>query len=141
MKRTIIKDALAQADATGYGVVYPQIEKMVLDEPQMIRQGNVYGVRLTAKAPSYHIIKVDVSTDVSPMVGTEQQSKYLLDEYKQNPQAIWNLNMFGKTMSGIATEGLEGKCTAIPQEVKTKLNRTLSRIVNENRGGLICLLL
>lgn len=136
-----IKDALAQADATGYGIVYPQMEKMLLDEPQMIKQGNVYGVRLTAKAPSYHIIKVDVNTDVSPMVGTEQQSKYLLDEYKQNPQAIWNLNMFGKTMSGIATEGLEGKCSAIPQEVKTKLNRTLSKIVNENRGGLICLLL
>lgn len=137
----VLKDALAEADANGYGVVYPVMEQMTLDEPQMIKQGSIYGVQLTAKAPSYHIIKVDVSTDVSPMVGTEQQSQYLLDEYKTNPQKIWNTNMFGRTMSGIASDGLVGKCTMMPLEVKQKLTRTVNRIVNENKGGLICILL
>lgn len=136
-----IKDALEQADKLGYGIVYPDVDKMSLNEPEMVRQGSIYGVRLKATAPSYHIIRVDVATEVSPMVGTEQQSQYLLAEYKQNPQAIWNTNMFGKTMSGLAREGLEGKCSAMPNEIKKKLTRTIGKIVNENRGGLICLLL
>lgn len=136
-----MKDALEQADKVGYGIVYPDIDKMSLNEPEMVRQGSIYGVRLKATAPSYHIIRVDVATEVSPMVGTEQQSQYLLEEYKQNPQAIWNTNMFGKTMSGLAKEGLEGKCSSMPNEIKEKLTRTVSKIVNENRGGLICLLL
>lgn len=136
-----IRGALEEADANGYGVVYPQTSKMTLDEPQMIKQGSVYGVLLKAQAPSYHIIKVNVNAEVSPMVGTEQQSKYLLDEYKANPQAIWNANMFGRSMAGIAEEGLNGKCARMPVEVKQKLCKTVGRIVNENKGGLICLLL
>ena len=136
-----MKDALDEADANGYGIVYPQMDKMELNEPEMVKQGNIYGVRLKATSPSYHIVRVDVSTEVSPMVGTEQQSQYLLAEYKQNPQAIWNTNMFGKTMAGLAKEGLEGKCSAVPIEIKQKVARTLGKIVNENRGGLICLLL
>lgn len=136
-----IKDALDEADANGYGVVYPNAENMVLDEPQMIRQGNIYGVKLQATSPSYHIIKVNVATEVSPMVGTEEQSKYLIEQYKQNPEVIWNTNMFGKTMAGLARDGLEGKCYNMPIEIKQKLSRTLNKIVNENRGGLICLLL
>lgn len=136
-----IKDALDEADANGYGIVYPQVDKMSMNEPEMVKQGNLYGVRLKATSPSYHIIKVDVATEVSPMVGTEQQSQYLLSEYKQNPQAIWNTNMFGKTMAGLAKEGLEGKCSGVPIEVKQKLTRTLNKIVNENRGGLFCLIL
>ncbi len=136
-----MKDALDEADANGYGIVYPEVDKMTLDEPEMVKQGNLYGVRLKAKSPSYHIVKVDVATEVSPMVGTEQQSKYLLEEYKQNPGAIWHTNMFGKTMAGLAKEGLEGKCYAMPTEIKQKLSKTVNKIVNENRGGLICLLL
>lgn len=136
-----IKDALDEANANGYGVVYPKSDDMSLDEPQMIKQGNIYGVRLKATSPSYHIIKVDVSTEVSPMVGTEEQSKYLIEQYKQDPEAIWNTNMFGKTMAGLAKDGLEGKCYNMPIEIKQKLSRTLNKIVNENRGGLICLLL
>ena len=136
-----IKDALDEADANGYGIVYPLMDKMALNEPEMVKQGNIYGVRLKATSPSYHIIKVDVATEVSPMVGTEQQSQYLLEQYKQNPEAIWNTNMFGKTMAGLAKDGLEGKCTAMPIEIKQKLTKTLSKIVNENRGGLFCLLL
>ena len=136
-----MKDALDEADANGYGIVYPKMDKMELNEPEMVKQGNIYGVRLKATSPSYHIIRVDVATEVSPMVGTEQQSQYLLAEYKQNPQAIWNTNMFGKTMAGLAKEGLEGKCSSVPIEIKQKIARTLGKIVNENRGGLICLLL
>ena len=136
-----MKDALDEADANGYGIVYPQMDKMALNEPEMVKQGNIYGVRLKATSPSYHIIRVDVATEVSPMVGTEQQSQYLLEQYKQNPEAIWNTNMFGKTMAGLAKDGLEGKCTAMPIEIKQKLTKTLSKIVNENRGGLFCLLL
>lgn len=140
-KYEAMKDALDEADANGYGIVYPQVDKMSLKEPEMVKQGGVYGVRLNATSPSYHIIRVDVSADVSPMVGTEQQSQYLLAEYKQNPQAIWNTNMFGKTMAGLAKEGLEGKCSQVPVEIKQKIVKTIGRIVNENRGGLICLLL
>lgn len=136
-----MKDALDEADANGYGIVYPQMDKMSLNEPEMVKQGSIYGVRLKATSPSYHIVRVDVATEVSPMVGTEQQSQYLLAEYKQNPQAIWNTNMFGKTMAGLAKEGLEGKCSGVPIEIKQKLVKTIGRIVNENRGGLICLLL
>lgn len=140
-KYEAMKDALDEADANGYGIVYPQFDKMAMNEPEMVKQGGVYGVKLNATSPSYHIIRVDVSTEVSPMVGTEQQSQYLLSEYKQNPQAIWNTNMFGKTMAGLAKEGLEGKCSKVPVEIKQKLVKTIGRIVNENRGGLICLLL
>ena len=136
-----MKDALDEADANGYGIVYPQADKMTLNEPEMVKQGSIYGVRLKATSPSYHIIRVDVQTEVSPMVGTEQQSQYLLAEYKQNPDAIWNTNMFGKTMAGLAKEGLEGKCSAVPVEIKQKLTKTLGKIVNENRGGLFCLIL
>lgn len=136
-----IKDALDEADANGYGVVYPKASEMALDEPQMVKQGNIYGVRLKATSPSYHIIKVDVATEVSPMVGTEEQSKYLIEQYKQDPEVIWNTNMFGKTMAGLAKDGLESKCYNMPIEIKQKLSRTVNKIVNENRGGLICLLL
>lgn len=136
-----MKDALDEADANGYGIVYPKTDNMTLNEPEMVKQGNIYGVRLKATSPSYHIIRVDVATEVSPMVGTEQQSQYLLAEYKQNPDAIWNTNMFGKTMAGLAKEGLEGKCSAMPIEVKQKLTKTVGKIVNENRGGLFCLIL
>lgn len=136
-----MEDALDEADKTGYGIVGPQFDNLILDEPQMVKQGNVYGVRLIATAPSYHVVRVNVSTEVSPMVGSEQQSKYLLDEYKQNPEAIWNANMFGKTMSGLANDGLENKCTSMPVEIKQKLCKTINRIVNENKGGLLCFLL
>ena len=137
----IFKDAIAEADANGYGVVYPLMQQMTIDEPQMVKQASIYGVKLTAKAPSYHIIKVDVSADVSPLVGTEEQSQYLLEQYKSDPKKIWNTNMFGRSMSGIASDGMMAKCSTMPVEVKQKLTRTVNRIVNENKGGLICILL
>lgn len=136
-----LKDAINQADETGYGVVSPQIGKMTVDEPQLCKQAGVYSVKVHATAPSYHIIKVDVSTEIAPMVGTEQQGQYLLTEYRNNPQAIWNTNMFGKTMANLAQDGLLGKSSAVPNEIKVKLSKALDKIVNENKGGLFCLVL
>ncbi len=136
-----MKDAIIQADKTGYGIVSPQIDKMSVEEPELTKHSGVFAVKLRATAPSYHIIKVNVSTEVSPMVGTEQQGQYLLAEYLNDPQAIWNTNMFGKTMGSLAQEGLQGKSSAVPNEIKHKLCKTLDKIVNENRGGLLCLIL
>ena len=94
-----------------------------------------------ATAPSYHVIKVDVKADISPMIGTQQQSEYLLDQYKKDPKVIWNANMYGRSMAGATEESLMSKCSRMPTEIKQKLNKTVGRIVNENKGGTICVLL
>lgn len=136
-----LKNALDEADATGYGVVEPKISGVTLGEPEMIKQGNLYGVKIMATAPSYHIIKVDVNSQISPIVGSEEQSNYLLDGFKANPQNILQTNMFGKTISDIAEGDLNEKCGAMSPELREKLTKTVNRIVNENKGGLICFLL
>ena len=136
-----LKGAFDQADASGYGIVCPDKSSINMQNPEMLKQGNVYAIKMKANAPSYHVIKVDVETEVSPMVGTEQQGKYMLEQFKQNPEQIWHTNMFGKTMSGLASDSLQSKCSAMPNEIKVKLTRTVNKIVNENRGGLICFLL
>ena len=114
---------------------------MTVDEPSLIKQGNIYGVLMRATAPSYHIVRVDVKAEVSPMVGTEQQSNNLMERYKQNPQSIWNADMYGRSMASVTEESLMSKCTAMPAEIKQKLTKTIGKIVNENKGGLICFLL
>ena len=136
-----VKSALDQAQSTGYGVVCPDDDSIRLEEPEIVKQGSKFGVRLRATAPSLHIVKVDVSTEVSPIVGTEQQSRYLLSEFKQNPEQIWQTNMFGKPLSGLVRDGLTEKCVAMPVEMQEKLSKTVGRIVNEGKGGMICLLL
>lgn len=136
-----IKDALDSVTATGYGVVLPSADQMQLEDPEIVKAGNRYGVRLRASAPSLHIMQVDVSTEVSPMVGTEQQSQYLLSEFQSNPKGIWQTNMFGKSLSSLAQEGLSNKVHAIPTDAQDKMRRTLNRIVNEGRGSLVCILL
>ena len=133
--------ALTEADQSGYGVVNPTIDSMQMAAPEIVKQGSKYGVKLKASAPSWHIMKVDVTTEVNPMVGTEQQSQYLLSEFQNNPQGIWNTNMFGKSMSDLAKESLADKVTAMPTEARAKIRKTVGRIVNENKGGLICFLL
>lgn len=136
-----IQSALESAESTGYGVVCPQDSSMKLCPPEIVKQGSKYGVKLKASAPSLHIMRIDVATEVSPMVGTEQQSQYLLSEFNTNPDQIWQTNMFGKSLSSLVQEGLTEKCINMPQEIKDKLVKTTSRIVNESKGGLICLLL
>ncbi len=140
-----LSDALSQVAQTGYGIVSPRMDEMTLEEPEMVKQGSRYGVRLKASAPSFHIMKVDVETEISPIVGSEQQSeelvKYLLKEFENNPKSLWETNMFGKSMHSLVNEGLNKKIVQMPVEAQKKMRRTLSRIVNEGKGGIICILL
>ena len=140
-----ISTALDKVNETGYGIVIPTIDEMELKEPEIVRQGGKCGVKLRAQAPSLHIMKVDVETEVSPIMGGYEQSeelvKYLLQEFENNPQGIWQTNMFGKSLESLVNEGLNNKLTSMPVNLQNKLRRTLSRIVNEGKGGIICILL
>lgn len=137
----VMKNALDDAQAAGYGVVTPTFEEMTLLEPEIVKSGSRYGVRLKATAPSLHIMRVDVTTEVNPMVGTEQQSQYLLSEFQNNPKGIWQTDIFGKSIASLAKEGLASKLTSMPPDAQEKLRKTVGRIVNEGRGSLICILL
>ena len=140
-----IKDALKQAYEGGYGIVSPSLEEMNLEEPILVKQGGRYGVKLKASAPSLHIMKVDVSTEVSPIVGTEKQGEdlinYLMGQFEDDPAKIWQTNMFGKSLHDLVKEGLQSKIDTMPKEAQGKIRKTLGRIVNENKGGIICILL
>jgi len=140
-----IKIALQDVKEKGYGVVTPALEEMTLEEPQIVRQGSRYGVKLKASAPSLHIMQVDIATEVSPVLGTELQSEelvgYLLSEFEHNPKSIWNTDMFGKKLDVLVNENLNSKISSMPQDAQKKMRRTLSRIVNEGKGGVICILL
>jgi stage IV sporulation protein A len=140
-----IKDALITAEESGYGVVLPTLEEMNLEEPVLVKNGGSYGVKLKASAPSLHIMKVDVSTEVAPIVGTERQGEdlinFIMNKFEDNPAGIWETNMFGRSLHDLVNEGLNGKLTSMPKEAQGKMRKTLTRIVNENRGGIICILL
>ena len=140
-----IKDALLQVEESGYGVVSPRLDEMKLEEPEIVKQGSRYGVRLKASAPSLHMIKVDVETEISPIVGTEQQSedivRFLLKEFENDPKGLWETNMFGKSLHNLVNEGLNNKLVQMPAEAQKKMRRTLGRIINEGKGGIICILL
>ncbi|MEG1527964.1 MAG: stage IV sporulation protein A [Clostridia bacterium] len=136
-----IKDALDSVKATGYGIVMPQVEEMECAEPEISKSNGRYGVKLKAIAPSLHIMQVDVSTEVNPLVGTQQQSQYLLSQFDNNPKGIWDTNMFGKSLSSLAREGLQTKLMSMPVEAQEKIRKTVGRIINEGRGSLVCILL
>lgn len=140
-----LQKALEQVKETGYGVVMPTMDEMKLEEPQIIKRGANSGVRLKASAPSLHIMRVDVETEVCPAVAGAGQSeelvKYLLSEFENNPQGIWETNMFGKPLSALVQEGICGKLSAFPEEAQVKTRKTLSKIVNEGKGGMIVILL
>ncbi|MBQ3391044.1 MAG: stage IV sporulation protein A [Clostridia bacterium] len=140
-----VSAALEEVSAKGYGIVIPSIEELHLEEPVIVKQGSRYGVRLKASAPSIHMIRADIETEVSPIVGSEKQSeelvKYLLEEFEENPQKIWESNLFGKSLHELVNEGLVAKLNRTPEEAREKLQETLSRIVNEGSGGLICIIL
>ncbi|MCH5351790.1 MAG: stage IV sporulation protein A [Clostridiales bacterium] len=137
--------ALMSVAETGYGVVTPSIDEMTLEDPQIFKQGSRFGVKLKASAPSLHIMRVDIETEVCPVVGTEQQSEdlvsYLLSEFEQNPGGIWQTNIFGKSLDSLVNEGINSKLSSMPSDTQKKMRRTLSRIINEGRGGVICILL
>ncbi len=137
--------ALEDVKRTGYGVVTPTLDEMTLEEPQIVKQGSKYGVKLRATAPSLHIMQVDIQSEVSPYVGSEQQSeemlKSLLSRFENDPKSLWETNMFGKSLHMMVNEGLNNKLNAMPEDTQKKMRRTLSRIVNEGKGGIICILL
>ena len=140
-----IEDAFISARSTGYGVVPPSLDEMALDEPEIIRQGTRFGVRLRATAPSYHLIRVDVESEFAPIVGSEKQSEdlvnYLLDEFEDDPEKIWESNMFGKSLHSLVKEGIQTKLSNLPPSAQAKLQETLEKIVNEGSGGLIAIIL
>ncbi len=140
-----IAEALAMAEEKGYGIVMPTVEDLHLEEPEIVKKAGGYGVRLSASAQSIHLIRANIETEINPIVGTEQQSeelvKYILKEFEDEPEKIWESNMFGKSLYELVNEGLHTKLEHMPEESRTKLSETLERIINEGSGGLICIIL
>ncbi len=140
-----IEGALRDAEQKGYGIVMPDIEDMTLEEPRIVKQAGGYGVKLRAGAQSIHMIRANISAEVSPMVGSEQQSedlvKYMLREFEEDPKKIWESNMFGKSLYELVNEGLHAKLEHMPEASRAKIGDTLEKIINEGSNGLICIIL
>ena len=140
-----ISYALHEVKQKGYGIVTPTMDELILEEPEMVKQGSRFGVKLRAKAPSIHMIRADIETEVSPVVGSEKQSEdlvnYLLSEFESDPKKIWESNIFGKSLHELVNEGLQSKLGKMPEDAQEKIQETLERIVNEGSGGLICIIL
>ncbi len=140
-----VADALAAVRATGYGMVPPSLAELSLQEPQIVRQGSQFGVKLKANAPSLHLIRVDIETEVTPVVGTEEQSadlvRQLTDEFATDPQKVWDTSFFGRSLDSMVREGLNNKLLRMPADAQEKVQQTLTRIINEGDGGMICILL
>lgn len=137
-----LADALSSVRATGYGVVMPTADEMKLETPEIVKKGGTYGVKLKAGAPSIHMMRVDIDTEISPMVGDEKQSQELISYLQgENPEKLWESNIFGKSVYDLIQEGLTAKLIQLPQDVRGKFRGTLARIVNEGASGLICLIL
>lgn len=140
-----VKDALDEVEATGYGIVMPSIEELTLEEPEIVKQGGRYGVRLRASAPSIHLMKADITTEVSPIVGSEKQSEdlimYLLNEFEEDPVKIWDSNIFGKSLHELVNEGLHTKLARMPSDARMRIQETIERVINEGCNGLVCIIL
>ncbi|MBQ3136206.1 MAG: stage IV sporulation protein A [Clostridia bacterium] len=139
------RTALDEVEATGYGIVMPTMNELTLEDPEIMKQGGRYGVRLKASAPSIHMLKANINTEVAPIVGTESQSEelimYLLKEFEEDPSKIWQSNIFGKTLDSLVNEGLHNKLYRMPVDARMKLQDTLERVINEGCSGLICIIL
>jgi stage IV sporulation protein A len=140
-----VAQALLQVRERGYGVVQPVLEELSLAEPELIKQGNRVGVKLKASAPSIHMIRVEITTELSPIVGTEKQGedfvRYLTEEFEKDPAKLWQTDFFGKSMHDLVRDGIQAKLTQMPENAQEKLQETLSKIINEGSGGLICIIL
>ena len=136
---------MKQVEDTGYGIVEPKLHEMTVEEPEVFKQGDKYGVKITARAPSLHIIRTDITTEVSPVVGSEKQSEDLVESLKDDlrnaPNGIWDTNIFGRSLRDVVAEDMARKSYAMPAEVRKKMRRAVGRIVNEGKGGVICILL
>lgn len=137
--------AMEEVRIKGYGIITPTMDELKLEEPEIVKQGSKFGVKLKASAPSIHMIRADIETEVSPIVGSEKQSedlvKYLLSEFETDPKKIWESNIFGKSLHSLVNEGLHNKLYRMPDEAQMKLQETLQKIINEGSGGLICIIL
>lgn len=140
-----IAAAYDDVDETGYGIVMPSMEELHLDEPEIIKQNGKYGIRLRASAPSIHMMKTQIQTEVTPIVGSEQQSEelvmYLLREFEENPAKIWESNIFGKSLHELVNEDLHNKLYRMPPDARGKIKETIERVINEGCNGLICIIL
>ena len=140
-----IETALIDAKTKGYGVVAPSLDELSLEEPEIIKQGKQYGIKLRANAPSLHIIKADISTEVSPIVGNqtegEEMIKYLQETFEENPSELWASNMFGKSLNDLVKEQLQSKLYTMPEEIRIKIQKTLQKIINEGSANIITILL
>lgn len=137
--------ALRDVEETGYAIVMPEMNELTLDEPEIMKQGGRYGVKLKAQAPSIHMIKCNTYTEVAPIVGSESQSQelvmYLLKEFEENPSEIWDTNIFGKSLHELVSEGLNNKLYRMPIDARNKFRETIERVINEGCNGLICIIL
>ncbi len=140
-----ISEALADAEEKGYGIIMPDVAKLRLEVPEIVKRSGGYGVKLRAGAESIHLIRANIETEINPMVGSEAQSedlvKYLLEEFEEDPARIWESNIFGKSLYELINEGLHTKLEHIPDDSRAKLSETLERIINEGSSGLICIIL
>lgn len=140
-----IKAALNDVEEKGYGIVMPTIDELTLEEPEIVKQGGRYGVRLSASAPSIHMMKANIKTEIAPIVGSESQSeeliKYLLEGFEEDPTKIWDSNIFGKPLNDLVNEGLRNKLYHIPDDARKKFQETLERVINEGCNGLLCIIL
>lgn len=140
-----LKTALEEVEQTGYGIVVPNKKDYTLKQPELVKQGNKYGVKIKASAPSLHIIKVDVETEVTPLVGSETQSQdlvaYLSERFENDPDGIWDTNLLGKSLFSMVDENINSKIVMMPPDAQRKMKKTLGRIINEGKGGVLCILL
>ena len=140
-----LKNALDEVEQTGYGVVVPSKDEYTLQQPEVVKQGGKFGVKIKANASSLHIIKVDVETEVTPLVGTESQSQdlvdYLTEKFETDPEGIWETNLLGKSLYSLIDDNISAKIVTMPADAQRKMRKTLGRIVNEGKGGVLCILL
>ena len=140
-----IEDALIDVEEKGYGIVMPSLKDLRLEEPTVVKQPNGYGVKVTAHADSIHMIKTGIKADLCPVIGSEEQSeevvKFLQGEFEDNPDKVWEYNMFGKSLYDMVSDGMNAKLSHMPDESREKLGETLGKIINEGSNGLICILL
>lgn len=140
-----VRDALERARVNGYGIVSPSDADVTYERPERIRQGGSVGIKLRASAPAYHVIRVDVSGEVTPIMGDAAQSenlvKSMLEGFERDPEQTWNTDVFGKSLRAMVRDGLEAKVAAIQEDTRSKLRRAVTRMVNEGKGGVICIIL
>lgn len=140
-----LSQAVGDVREKGYGVVTPTLDEMNLEEPELIRQGSRFGIKLKASAPSIHMIRADITTEITPIIGTEKQCeelvRYMLNEFEEDPQKIWQSVIFGKSVHDLVREGIQNKLYRMPENAQDKLQETIQRIVNEGSGGLICIII